>query len=409
MPVTIIPASHGANPVITIYKTAAKSSLDLLRGVCVKESKECAELMQSSFGSDIKRPIYASANGLLHGAIMAYNEHHHLQIRPEDVWFAILSQLSFYINAHAEELRSMFVAHEGRKELRLVYMGNRYTVDYGVFAKQMGELIEKNVVDPELREWMMPAFSTTTKDDTIIASVLLMGAMQKYFSYKCRIMCGLPSVTILGEKADWELILQRLEKLKTFGDEPTQFYTLLKPVILRFIRSFDDPTSDDVINFWQRIAHFTSGGSGPSYYSGWITAFCFWDDEGGCKYPMHSLGGRGNDDMWKRARYPGLTLDDALYHRIESDSVPSGYSTVPVTVDDNGHVFSAVMIAGSVGIGCSSSQERVDALDTIHAETGWWMYEKKSDERLAADRKAEEDAEAKWYEHLIARHSAPSP
>jgi hypothetical protein len=33
-------------------------------------------------------------------------------------------------------------------------------------------------------------------------------------------MC-LPPVTILGDKADWELILGRLDKLTTFGEEPT--------------------------------------------------------------------------------------------------------------------------------------------------------------------------------------------
>jgi len=122
---------------------------------------------------------------------------------------------------------------------------------------------------------MMPAFSTTTANDIVVASILLMGATQKYFVFHCVLRCGIPSVTLLGEKRDWEKILRRLEKLKTFGEEPTQFYTLLKPVVKRLIQGFEDPTSDEVISFWQRIAHYTEGGSGPSYYSGWITAFCF--------------------------------------------------------------------------------------------------------------------------------------
>ena len=69
---------------------------------------------------------------------MAYNLHHHLRIRPEDVWLSILTQLSFYINAHAEELRGKFVAHEGKKELEVGFdTGSHYTIDYGVFAKKM--------------------------------------------------------------------------------------------------------------------------------------------------------------------------------------------------------------------------------------------------------------------------------
>jgi len=200
---------------------------------------------------------------------MAYNQHHHLRLRPDDIWFAILSQLGFYINAHAEDLRSLFVAHNDKKQLTLVYSaGSRYTFDFGVFAQDMGDFIDDNIVDKELKEWMTPAFSTTTETDIVVASILLMGATQKYFDFRCVLRCGIPSVTLLGEKCDWEEILRRLEKLKGFGEETTRFYTLLKPVVKRFVRSFEDPTSDEVVSFWQRIAHFTEGGSGPSYYSG---------------------------------------------------------------------------------------------------------------------------------------------
>lgn len=37
------------------------------------------------------------------------------------------------------------------------------------------------------------------------------------------------------------------------------------------------------------------------------------------------------------------------------------------------------MVAGSVGINCSSSGDELDGglveLDTVSAETGWWMFE----------------------------------
>jgi hypothetical protein len=84
----------------------------------------------------------------------------------------------------------------------------------------------------------------------------------------CSITCGLPSVTLLGRKEDWEKMLYRLEKLKTFGDEPTQWYNLLKPVFKRFVETFDDPKGKATKDFWQTIAHYESGGSGPTYLSG---------------------------------------------------------------------------------------------------------------------------------------------
>jgi Domain of unknown function (DUF4419) len=114
----------------------------------------------------------------------------------------------------------------------------------------------------------MPAFTTTTKSDQATASIIMMSAMQKYFSYGCGICCGLPSVTLLGQKHDWEEILSRLERLKTFGDEPTMFYGLLKPVLKKFVETFDDPDGEDIKDFWQHIAHYSGGGSGPTYLSG---------------------------------------------------------------------------------------------------------------------------------------------
>ena len=78
-----------------------------------------------------------SRNGFVWGAIKAYSKHRHLKIRPEDIWMAILTKLSSYTNAHAEELRGSFVAHQGKKDLIIECKpGTRYAVDFGDFAEQ---------------------------------------------------------------------------------------------------------------------------------------------------------------------------------------------------------------------------------------------------------------------------------
>jgi hypothetical protein len=201
----------------------------------------------------------------------AYNQHYHLKIRPEDIWLAVLTQLSSYINAHAEELRGSFVAFEGKKELKIEYGGTRFDCDWAAFASSITHLLHENVVDPELREWMLPAFSTTTQQDQIVASIVMMASLQSYFNYAASMSCGLPSVTLLGEKSDYELILGRLEKLRSYGDEPSQFADLLTAVIQRFIRSFEDPEDPDVLDFWSRIVSSWRFGSGMDFYSGWRT------------------------------------------------------------------------------------------------------------------------------------------
>jgi hypothetical protein len=120
-----------------------------------------------------------------------------------------------------------------------------------------------------LREWFLPAFTTTTKSDQATASIIMMSAKQKYFSYGCSMVCGLPSVTLLGTKGDWQKMLSRLERLKTFGEEPTLWYGLLKPAFTKFVETFDDPESVQIKDFWQKIAHYSGGGMrAPSYLSG---------------------------------------------------------------------------------------------------------------------------------------------
>ena len=36
----------------------------------------------------------------------------------------------------------------------------------------------------------------------------------------------------------------------------------------------------DNMEFWDRICHFSEGGSGPTYLSGWITTFAVFDKDG---------------------------------------------------------------------------------------------------------------------------------
>lgn len=110
-----------------------------------------------------------------------------------------------------------------------------------------------------------------------------MGAMQNGFDYKFTVTCSLPSVTLLGNIEDWENILSRLDKLDLLGDEPRQFAAMLRPILRRMIESFTDPTSPQVLEFWNTIVHRTALWSGTDYLTGWLTAFCYWDEEGNAK------------------------------------------------------------------------------------------------------------------------------
>ena len=289
----------------------------------------------------------------------------------------------------------------------------------GMLAQQMIRLLADNVKDPELHAWVMPQFSTTPTNDTVVASVIMMGQLQKYFSYEICLVCGIPSVTLLGEKEDWTEILWRLDKLPGFGTEPEAFARLLKPVVSCFVKSFDEPEGKDVKDFWSKIAH-ESGGSGPCYLSGWITALCFWVEDGNSIY--HGAGADGPKGSVQQEGFgpydPGCQLGETLYHKVNTDNIPSGFVSVPVTVDDNGTVYKTRMVAGSLRIRVCSSGGLMDegmdhatenyfhydwqmgvrvpsvyrpaeptrepGLDSVSAEAGWFMYELKGEDEGGA-------------------------
>lgn len=258
--------------------------------------------------------------------------------------------MSFFINAHAEELRSLFVAHEGQKELEVKEGGNIHTVDFGKLAVHMTDMIEQNVVDPELRTWIMPLFSTTTNSDKVAASILMMGSMQKYFLCKISVCCGTLSMTLLGNREDWEQLVAKLDKIPKLGKEPTTFARLLRPVLERFVATFDRLDDPKIVDFWRKYTHET-GGSGPQYLCGWITAFCFWSEMGDSLY-------RENIDTSEEPEKFGL--DKVLSHRVETDDIPSAFTSVPVAVNDNGVVHETKIVAGMVGIQVTSSGQPMD-------------------------------------------------
>jgi hypothetical protein len=80
-----------------------------------------------------------------------------------------------------------------------------------------------------------------------------------------------------------------------------------------------------------------------------------------------------------------LTIDGVNYLNVDTDDIPSGYTTVPVELDDNGTKYHTVMVAGSVAYNVTSSREAASmisddssrTLDTIQPVSGWWMYESK--------------------------------
>lgn len=282
-------------------------------------------ILQSS-QRDVAEVGYPADNGLVSAIVEAYNGHHELVLRPDDVWQAVLTQFSFYVQAHAEQLRDRFVNFEGKKGLEIVAGGTLFTADFGNMAKRMvDEQIIENIRDPSVAEWLLPAFTTTAETDRIVASVSIMATLQAYFDHKFLLLCGLPRVTLLGTPEDWRRLRAKVDRLPEFDVEAgrlTSWHSLLAPVLDEFVRSAEGEAQ---VSFWDRVCSYEGAGSGPTYLSGWITVFAVFTDKG----------------EWQGDRAEG-----SEWPSIDTQDLPVGVTSVPVLVDDNGKEYKTQMFAG---------------------------------------------------------------
>ncbi|KAK4227900.1 hypothetical protein QBC38DRAFT_509297 [Podospora fimiseda] len=262
--------------------------------------------------------LYSSKNGLLHSILEAYNNHHNLILRPDDIWLAILTQLSF---------------HLPKSPIPLLQTSS-------------------NIDDiplhlPPQLSTLLPSFSTTTPNDLTVASIILLGTATKYLTHSQGTRCGIPSVTLLGTLNDWEEIQLRCSDYfgsGRLGKQVKEWYDYSLGYCLDgFITSFNNPRGEKSKRFWGSVvvdggAGDKSNGSGKERYNGWITrGFCWWDEEG------RSIGGG-----WEE----GLSREE----------IPMGF--VKVRLGIGREVME--MVGGSVGV-------RVRG-DTVQPEAGWLVY-----------------------------------
>lgn len=277
-----ISSAHGLLHEASKFWTKSRPVMLANKGRFIPESRQV--LFQSFKDMDEKRvALVPYKNGFVNGIIRAFQQDLHLVLRADDMWFAIMIQFSSYVNGHAEEMRKFFVAHEGKEKL-IVDMRPRSlaTIDFEYVASLFAGLIQENVIDPDLKAWMLPNFSTTTASDVGVAAMVMMATTKAYFEYTLRGGCGFPSVMLLGRREDWVHLLQKVEKLATYGNELAAWSKLLIKIAEKMIETFDQPDSQSIKDFWMRAVHQEGANSSSRIetLSGWLTAFCYWNESG---------------------------------------------------------------------------------------------------------------------------------
>merc|ERR1712232_1014228 len=120
---------------------------------------------------------HAHAHGFIAAITNAFAHHYPLVLRPQHIWLLILQAIAKHVDKHAEELRSKWVQHEGKKHLSvscndfvLGSASNNWAsvVDgrHDCFANQIAKNTNKDVMP-----MLCPAFSDTSGIENIAAKI----------------------------------------------------------------------------------------------------------------------------------------------------------------------------------------------------------------------------------------------
>jgi len=317
-------------------------------------------------------------HGFITAATTAFDGHHPLAVRAQHFWLMILQATAVHVEQNAEEVRELWVAHEGKKELlvrcdefRLGAKNNWASVVDGkpdCFSAQ----IDLNVV-AGVPEALSPNFTNTTPIENIALKITVMDITKSFFSFKCSTMCGFPFVIMEGSAEDWQLLRTNAELLiknrctQSFAE---QWCTALIPLLDKFVQEYTKVTlgeqPDD--QFWNSMCKRggTSGSGSRTWFNGWINILFPFICECPNRYLVPYSADNGYVKEGRENTFYGMRAP-AEVQGPDCADFPNGLAAAPVLWDYYGKEMKLKFKAGFVGA------EQEQATGIIKPVVGWFI------------------------------------
>lgn len=297
---------------------------------------------------------------------LAFHDHRPLVLSPDILWLLVAQGFANHVNANAEELRSRVVRHTGKATLVVrrddFIKGSPENPWPEMFEELTGQIREH--IGEATHSLLLPAFSTTGVVERAAAQVVLFDAMQSFFSYEFRTLCGIPQVILEGTVDDWKELAERTRNLDNFG---LKWWTgVLRPILDEFITATQGKVNR---RFWQSIYKDNRGSGGP-YTTGWITAFFPYlkDSRTGLatdKNPWFARGGKELQEMI----YPPRDDSSRFRPGPTTDAFPSGLARAPFLWKYLDLSYEMELLGGFLGVRQDATTLR------LRPEIGWAVRE----------------------------------
>lgn len=351
------------------------------------------EQMFVDYDSNAFNPIPESAYGIVKNpfikmCFVGFSAHRPITLTPDLLWHYIRNAVAVHVNKNSEELRKVFVNHEGKMTLTVrrddfvVGQDNDWP---GVF-QEFRQLVEENL-NESAKPVISERFSTTTKTIHDISCISLMDVVQSYFSYKLYTLCGIPSVTLLGELNDWMKLKEAAENLlNMFQDMPNGtnlewWRNGLVSVLEKLIQCYQNPGDHSLEDWMARIFKYNRefGSGAVNYITGWVNVF--FPYIGAERNPFAHISSYPKLERhvethnYEPNDTPALWKDEYIdnhFKKLEAGDFPLGLSQAPFTWE----YYDQAMKMDLVGGPCCVTEQVLDEgsaapIGSLHVNHGW--------------------------------------
>lgn len=377
----VTPASEPL-PVIPYYQAAS----EFLGGQVEACSQSHGQLV-----ADVRiHPLLAA----LH---LAFATHRPICLSPDMVWLTLTQGLAYHINSNAEQLRHHFIRHKSkvnivvrRDDFIKGFPENPWQEVFGEFSAAIHDHIG------DAYDLIVADFSTTGAVERAASEIVLLDAMQAYFSYELVSVCGIPTITLEGTPADWHAIARRVGEFSHYGLD--WWVAALEPLLEQFVAAASGKIDRE---FWDSIYkwHGSEGSGDSPFVSGWILKF-FPYLSPTTKWEPDSLGGSAAN----YCRNPWMDRPLSFGNGPAPDRFPHLPARAPFRWNCRQMSYHMEFVGGLIGI-------RQDASTLcLCPEIGWVVWETGAEERKRrADSIAYETqrrAESEAAERIVSARNA---
>lgn len=217
---------------------------------------------------DIPPETYTVHQGFLDYLSLAYRNHFCVVIKPDDIWFMVLAELSLVIAKAPGSYASLFTTTPDKRQTIRVPTNDPTQINPALVIEHLKDCVPCNV------GLFLPEFTTTTPNSRLAMHVAFCDMASPFYNYSTY-LCGIPRITFEGTEEDWAKVAQGFSKLSalfgSFDTSPVSPLSIYLKRCYECVKSMIQAVLMEDTRYINRMVKVERCGSGSQFeMSGWI-------------------------------------------------------------------------------------------------------------------------------------------